>query len=156
MIVLIWNGKIKNGDIYPSNTGLGYQMFTVLRSLGCPGIKWLLYLENYIYYISEKPLCHENDKENEEKNQNSENFNHQPPVGGHATEVLEDLSVTSLNIQGRILHIRIDPQHHLLLFLDHVRQLLEDSAELYNSRFDVLHGVCSGMKVVVGDVIASD
>lgn len=43
-----------------------------------------------------------------------------------------------LHIQSRVLHVSVDPQHHLFLLFDHVRKLLKDPAQFDDSWFDVL------------------
>ena len=42
------------------------------------------------------------------------------------------------------------PHHHFLLLLEHVRQLLEDTAQLDDGALDVLHGVGALRQVAVG------
>ncbi len=52
---------------------------------------------------------HEDDEEDEEEDEDAEDLDHEPPVGGHALEVLEELPVSGLNVHGGVLHVAVYP-----------------------------------------------
>lgn len=54
--------------------------------------------------------------------------------------------------EGKILSLewereRVSPLNGFFLFLNHVRQLLKDGAQLNNCGLNVLHGVCPALDV---------
>lgn len=120
--------------------------------------------------------CHENNKDDEKDDKDTENFYHQPPIGCHRLEIFKDFTVSSLYVQLGIFHIGINsakwnkrylpwwkslpwaelmnnewdpPLHHFFLLLDHMSQLLEDPSQLDYGLLDVLHGVCSALYIWV-------
>lgn len=64
-------------------------------------------------------LSHKNDEENKEEYKDAKNFYHEPPIGSYAPEILQDLAMAGLYVQGRVLHVCVDPQHHLFLSAKH-------------------------------------
>ena len=46
--------------------------------------------------------------------------------------------MSGLDVESCVLDVGVDPQHDLLLLLDHVSQLLEDPTELNDRGLDVL------------------
>ena len=53
-------------------------------------------------------LCHEDDKEDEEEDEYPKHLDHEPPVGGHRAEVLQDLLVRQLCVHRCLLHVAVD------------------------------------------------
>ena len=51
---------------------------------------------------------HENDEEDEEEDEDPEHLDHEPPVGGDALEVLEDLPVSGLHVHSCVVNVRVD------------------------------------------------
>lgn len=52
-------------------------------------------------------------------------------------------------LHNNIRAFSFSPLYGLLLFFDHMCQLLEDGAQLHNGAFNVLHGICSTLDIGV-------
>ena len=50
--------------------------------------------------------------------------------------------MSGLDVESCVLDVGVDPQHDLLLLLDHVSQLLDDPTELNDRGLDVLKEGC--------------
>ena len=89
-------------------------------------------LKREFFHVGQKNSSHENNEENKEEDKDTEDFDHQPSVGGDRAEVLQNFSMSGFNVESGVFHVGINPQHNLFLFLDHMGELLEDAAELNN------------------------
>lgn len=103
-----------------------------------------------IHFVAfENGLCQEYDKEHKEGDQDTKDFNHQPSIVRDRLEIFEDLTMSRLHVKLSILNIGINPFDHLLLFFDHVRQLLKNAAQFNNRALDVLHSLGALLNVVI-------
>lgn len=63
----------------------------------------------YALPLSRQGSGQEDHEDNEEDDEDEEDFDHEPSIGSDRLEVLEDLGVSSLNVQLSSQHILVDP-----------------------------------------------
>mmetsp|Transcript_18965 Transcript_18965/g.41524 ORF Transcript_18965/g.41524 Transcript_18965/m.41524 type:complete len:208 (+) Transcript_18965:213-836(+) len=97
------------------------------------------------------PLGHKNDEDNEENHEHKENLQDEPPVGGDAIQVLEQVGLRHLHVGQRLVDVLVDAHCQLALLRHHGRQLLEDPSQLCDGRLDILQRLgAAGMHVGLG------
>lgn len=80
----------------------------------------------------------ENEKHKNEEDKQQKDLHDQPPVARDGAEVFEQLFVRTFHVRQAFFDVRVDACHHIALFRDHHRQLLEHSLKLDDGLLDVL------------------